>query len=68
MLINVYHHPQHQEVFTEVQSAALWNKASRSTVAVDQVDDHEIAKRKLLVPTCTRWNSYYIAVVQITEN
>ena len=42
------------------------DKACRSTVAADQVE--EIAKRKLLVPTCKRWNSYYSAVVQITEN
>ena len=36
--------------------AALWNKASQST------------KRKLLVPSPTRWNSYYHAVLRITEN
>ena len=48
------------------KSAGLWNKASRSTVAANLVG--EIAKQKLLVPTCTRWNSYYDAVVQITEN
>ena len=39
---------------------ALWNKASRSTVASDVVQ--ETVKRKLLVPTPTRWNSYFDAV------
>ena len=48
------------------KSAALRNKASRSTVAADLVG--EIAKRKLLVSTRTRWNLYYDAVVWITEN
>ena len=45
---------------------ALWNKASRSTVALDQLQ--EVLKRKLLVPSTTRWNAYYDAVERVVEN
>lgn len=44
---------------------ALWNKASRSTVAAETVDD--VIARKFLVPCTTRWNSFYDALVRICE-
>lgn len=43
----------------------LWNKASRSTVAAETVDD--IIAKKLLVPCSTRWNSFYDALARICE-
>ena len=46
--------------------AALWNKASRSTIASDHVQ--EMLKRKLLVPSTTQWNSYYNAALRVVEN
>lgn len=45
--------------------AGLWNKASRSTVAAEIVDD-VIAKR-LLVPCTTRWNLFYDALERISK-
>lgn len=44
---------------------ALWTKTSRSTVASDQVED--VLKRKLIIPTATRWNSTHDALSLITE-
>ena len=45
--------------------AGLWNKASRSTVASEIVND--VIAKKLLVPCTTRWNSFYDAVARISE-
>lgn len=44
---------------------ALWTKASRSTLASEIVDD--ICGKKLIVPTSTRWNSYYDALSRISD-
>ena len=45
--------------------AGLWNKASRSTVALRIVND--IIAKKLFVPCTTRWNLFYNAVARISE-
>lgn len=45
--------------------SGLWTKASRSTVASELVED--VIKRKLIVPTATRWNSFHDALSLISQ-
>ena len=46
--------------------SVVWNKVSQSTVASDNAQ--KIANREFLVTRKTRWNSYYAAIVRITED
>ena len=69
MLINSFHLPLHLKgVYHSIfaKSSALWNIVIRSTVVCDNVQG--VAKRKLIVSTATRQNSYYDAVVRVTDN
>lgn len=45
--------------------SALWTKASRSTLASETVE--KFRRRKLLVPTTTRWNSFYEALCRVID-
>ena len=45
---------------------ALWNRVSCLTVASDQLQDK--LEGKLLVPSPTRWNTYYDAIERMVEN
>ncbi|KAL7372273.1 hypothetical protein ABVT39_013095 [Epinephelus coioides] len=45
--------------------AALWTKASRSTLASEIVD--EICGKKMIVPTSARWNSFHDALSRISD-
>lgn len=45
--------------------AALWTKATRSTVASEIVD--EICGKKIIVLTSTRWNSFHDALSRISD-
>ena len=56
---------KHLQIFF-YKCITLRNKDSRSTVASDLVQ--EIVKQKLHVPTPTRWNLYFDAVLRIIEN
>uniref|UniRef100_A0A3B3QSQ4 HAT C-terminal dimerisation domain-containing protein n=1 Tax=Paramormyrops kingsleyae TaxID=1676925 RepID=A0A3B3QSQ4_9TELE len=59
--------PQTKAIYrsSTTKYTGLWNKASRSTVAAETVDD--IIAKKLLVPCSTRWNSFYDALARMCE-
>ncbi len=45
--------------------AAIWTKASRSSLASEIVE--EICGKKMIVPTSTRWNSFHDALSRISD-
>ena len=47
------------------KSSALWNRASRSPLASEELE--RVSSRKLIVPTETRWNSLYDALERLVS-
>lgn len=59
--------PESRSVYRSATAkcSSMWTKASRSSLASEYLE--EAGSKKLIVPTATRWNSYFNAYARIAE-